>query len=56
MLVRIKHLHAYDFMNISAGSFPVSEKAAKRVLSLLNYPEMTEAMLGIVAEQVKAAI
>ena len=50
-----KPLHlqqAYDFMDVSAGSFPVSERAADRVLSLPNYPEMTEEMLGIVVEMV----
>lgn len=54
-----KPLHlqkAYDFMNISAGSFPVSEKAAERVLSLPNYPEMTEEMLGMVVEKVKQSL
>lgn len=38
------------------GSFPVSEGAGERVLSLPNYPEMTEGMLGFVAEKVMEVV
>ena len=54
-----KALHlqkAYDFMGIPAGSFPVSERAAERVLSLPNYPEMTEEMLAFVVEKVREVV
>ncbi|MFQ5606104.1 MAG: DegT/DnrJ/EryC1/StrS family aminotransferase [bacterium] len=47
---------AYDFMALPEGSFPVSEQAAARVLSLPNYPEMTEEMLAYVVEKVKALV
>lgn len=50
-----KPLHlqkAYDFLGQKEGSFPVSEQAAKQVLSLPNYPEMTEEMLEYVVEKV----
>ena len=49
----IRHLQkAYDFMDLPKGSFPVAERAGERVLSLPNYPEMTEEMLNFVAAKV----
>ena len=59
MLIRIHYprpLHlqkAYDFMGHKRGDFPVSEQAADRVLSLPNYPEMTDEMVEFVAGKVK---
>jgi dTDP-4-amino-4,6-dideoxygalactose transaminase len=47
---------AYDFMKIPAGSLPAAESAAARVLSLPNYPEMTEEMLEFVVDKVKEVI
>jgi len=47
---------AYDFLGLGKGSFPVSERAGDRVLSLPNYPEMTEEMLEFVVEKVKEAV
>jgi len=44
---------AYDFMGHKPGAFPVAEQAADRVLSLPNYPEMTDDMVGEVAERLK---
>ncbi|MFQ5640179.1 MAG: DegT/DnrJ/EryC1/StrS family aminotransferase [bacterium] len=46
-------LKAYEFLNNPKGRFPVSELAAERVLSLPNYPEMTDAMIEYVVEKVK---
>jgi dTDP-4-amino-4,6-dideoxygalactose transaminase len=54
-----KPLHlqkAYEFLGLKKGSFPISEQAAERVLSLPNYPEMTEEMLQFVVEKVRAGI
>lgn len=54
-----KPLHlqkAYDFMQLKKGSFPVSERAGERVLSLPNFPEMTDEQLAYVVEKVKEAI
>jgi len=56
VLIRIHYprpLHlqkAYEFMGHKRGAFPVAEQAADRVLSLPNYPEMTDEMVGFVAE------
>ena len=44
---------AYNFMDHKRGAFPVSEQAADRVLSLPNYPEMTDEMVGEVVERLK---
>jgi dTDP-4-amino-4,6-dideoxygalactose transaminase len=54
-----KPLHlqkAYAFLGLKPGSFPVSEHAAKTVLSLPNYPEMTDAMVEYVAEKAKELV
>ncbi len=51
------HLQAcYDFLGQGKGSFPVSERAGERVLSLPNYPEMTEGMLVEVVGKVKEVV
>lgn len=47
---------AYDFLGLKKGSFPVSERAAEQVLSLPNYPEMTDEMVKVVAEKVKESV
>ncbi|MFQ5650476.1 MAG: DegT/DnrJ/EryC1/StrS family aminotransferase [bacterium] len=47
---------SYHFLGLPKGSFPVSERAGERVLSLPNYPEMTEEMLRVVVEKVKEAV
>ena len=44
---------AYGFLNLKKGSYPVSEKAAESVLSLPNYPEMSDEMVEFVAGKVK---
>ncbi|MCH8021211.1 DegT/DnrJ/EryC1/StrS family aminotransferase [candidate division KSB1 bacterium] len=60
MLIRIHYprpLHlqkAYDFMGHKRGAFPVAEQAADRVLSLPNYPEMTDEMVEFVADKFKS--
>ena len=62
MLIRIHYprpLHlqnAYDFMGHKRGAFPVSEQAADRVLSLPNYPEMSDEMVEFVVETVKETV
>ena len=47
---------AYEFMGLKKGSFPVSERAAETVLSLPNYPEMTDEMVKLVAEKMKESL
>lgn len=44
---------AYEFMGHKRGTFPVSEQVADRVMSLPNYPEMTDEMVEFVVESVK---
>lgn len=48
--------NAYDFMGLGKGSFPVAERAGERVMSLPNYPEMTDAMPKFVVKKVKELI
>jgi len=47
---------AYDFMGHKRGAFPVAEQAADRVLSLPNYPEMTDEMVEFVVGKVKEKV
>jgi len=49
-------LEAYEFMRLGRGSFPVAERAGDRVMSLPNYPEMTDEMLDYVVEKVKEVV
>lgn len=44
---------AYAWMGLSEGSFPVAERAAREVLSLPLYPEMTEAQVDRVCEALR---
>ena len=51
------HLQAaYRDLDMKEGSLPVAEQAAKEVLSLPLYPELTEEQIKTVAEAVKQAI
>lgn len=47
---------AYKELGMKPGSLPVSEEAAKEVLSLPMYPELTEEQVKTVAEAVKKAL
>ena len=53
VLIRIHYprpLHlqkAYGFLDLKEGSYPVSERVAERVLSLPNYPEMSDEGGGV---------
>jgi dTDP-4-amino-4,6-dideoxygalactose transaminase len=47
---------AYDFMGLKKGSFPVSERAGETVLSLPNYPEMTDEMVRFVVTKVRESV
>ncbi len=47
---------AYKFLGLGAGSFPITEKAAARILSLPMYAELSRAMIEHVAEALIAAV
>ena len=47
---------AYRDLNMRAGSLPQAEQAAREVLSLPMYPELTEAQIQSVADAVKKAL
>ena len=47
---------AYAWMGLSEGSFPVAERAAREVLSLPLYPEMTEAQVDRVCEALREVL
>jgi len=47
---------AYQFLPYDNGSFPVSEQAAKEVMSLPVYPELTEVQLEKVVSALKDAL
>jgi dTDP-4-amino-4,6-dideoxygalactose transaminase len=51
------HLQAaYKDLGMKPGSLPVAEEAAREVLSLPLYPELTEEQIKIVADSVKQAL
>ncbi len=47
---------AYRDLGVKPGSLPVAEQAAREVLSLPMYPELTEEQIASVAEAVKKAL
>jgi dTDP-4-amino-4,6-dideoxygalactose transaminase len=47
---------AYDFLGLPAGSFPISEKASREVLSLPLYAELTDDQQDYVVEVLTAAL
>lgn len=49
-------LDAYSDLGRGRGSFPVTEAAADTIVSLPMYPEIKEAQLAYVCEQVKSAL
>jgi len=44
---------AYAYMELRAGSFPIAEACAKRLLSLPLYPELKEDQIQMVADRLK---
>jgi len=46
----------YKKLGYSEGDFPVTEKLAKRILSLPIYPEITEAQVAYVSDSLKKAL
>ncbi len=49
-------LKAYEHLGITEGACPNAEKAAKEILSLPIYPELTDDMVKSIAEAVLAAV
>ncbi len=54
--IPIHRQKAYACLGLGAGAFPQAELAARTVLSLPMFPEMTQAQVALVAEAVRAAI
>jgi dTDP-4-amino-4,6-dideoxygalactose transaminase len=46
--------NAYDHMGLTAGSLPVAETCAKRLLSLPMYPELTEEQISMVCSSLRS--
>ena len=44
---------AYKFLGYKEGDFPVTERIAKRLLSLPMYPELTREQIEYVADSIK---
>lgn len=44
---------AYKYLSLKEGAFPVTEEAAKTMLSLPMFPEMTEEQIRYVADKIK---
>jgi dTDP-4-amino-4,6-dideoxygalactose transaminase len=47
---------AYEHMELPAGSFPVAESCAKRLLSLPMYPELTKSQIVYVSQELLSAV
>ncbi len=52
--VPIHFQKAFDHLGYKAGDFPITEKLVGEILSLPIYPEMTDDMVGCVAERIKS--
>ncbi len=55
-MVRYSLFVTMNLGDCKKGRFPVSERAAERVLSLPNYPEMTNDELEYVVKKVKELV
>jgi len=44
---------AYDFLEISNGSYPIAETCARKFISLPMYPELSRQQIEYVAESIK---
>ncbi|MCD6298593.1 MAG: erythromycin biosynthesis sensory transduction protein eryC1 [Deltaproteobacteria bacterium] len=47
---------AYAFLGLGEGSFPVSEKCARELVSLPMFPELTDEQIEFVGDQIKEVI
>jgi len=47
---------AYEHMGLPAGSFPVAEACAKKLLSLPMFPELTEEQIQYVSNSLKKIV
>lgn len=54
--IPIHRLEAYRSLGQPEGAFPVTEMLARSVLSLPMFPEMSEAQIDFVCDQIKAAL
>ncbi|HVS52015.1 MAG TPA: DegT/DnrJ/EryC1/StrS family aminotransferase [Opitutaceae bacterium] len=54
--VPIHRQKAYAALGLGAGAFPRAEEAARTVLSLPMFPEMTESHVALVADALRAAL
>jgi len=45
--------HAYQFLNLERGNYPVAEKCAAEFVSLPMFPELTEEQIRYIVEQIK---
>jgi len=44
---------AYEFLGLKGGTFPVTERCAREIVSLPMYPELTEKQIGYVVDGIK---
>ena len=52
--VPIHFQKAFDHLGYRGGDFPITEKLVGEILSLPIYPEMTDDMVGCVAERIRS--
>jgi dTDP-4-amino-4,6-dideoxygalactose transaminase len=47
---------AYEHLGYKEGDFPITERVAKRLLSLPMYPELTRAQIKYVVDSIKESM
>jgi dTDP-4-amino-4,6-dideoxygalactose transaminase len=54
--IALPNLKAYSYLNHNGNDFPEATKASEEILSLPLYPELTEAQIQFIAQEIKSSL